>query len=1116
MKKRLFSLCIMLTAMTVSMRAGVKIDATHFPDENFRKCLSDKRIDQNQDGYLNDEELDAVKELNLNNKGIKDLKGIEYFLELRELECHENELTSIDVSMQYNLKWFDCSYNKLTTLDVSRNPVLGALYCFSNKLTALDVSKNKYLTELYIAGNQIVGDAMRDLVLGMHDVNEGTAEFGVCFYGVSPDNIITVPQVNLAKDAGWRVMIHNDSGWVDYAGASPGIEISSVNFPDDNFRHIVESKAIDRDLNGFLTDDELKMATELALSKKNIKNLKGLEFFTYLMDLECANNNLTSLDITKNTELTRLDCSYNSLTSLDLSKNTKLKEVFCFSNKLTALDLSKNKNLGWLWIAGNQIEGDAMLKLVLSLPDRTEPKGELGACVEGASPDNVITVQQASLAKDKGWRVLRRGDTKWEDYDGVPTETSLIGTVFEYEDVNYKIGENNTASVTRTKDITGPILIQAYVPYKGVNYTVTSIENSAFDKGHQDKSITMVVIPPTIKVIEGEAFIDLYGLTGVYIADVAAWCNIIFKGEKSNPLEYAHHLFLTTTSEEITDLVIPEGVTNIERAAFYCCSGLKSVTIPNSVKSIGNIAFKGCSGIENVYSNIKVPFAIPNNAFEGEYTAKLTVPAGTKSAYQSATGWKNFTNIVEPSLVGTVFEYDGINYRIGENNTVAVTRTKDITGVILIPSFVIYNGVEYTVTSIEDSAFDKNHQDYTVTKVAIPSTVKSIGGEAFIDLYGLTGVYISDVAAWCNIIFGGYKSNPLEYAHHLFLTTTSEEITDLVIPEGVTTINRAAFYGGSGLKSVTIPNSVKSIDVIAFSGCSGLENVYSMIETPFAIPDNAFEGAYSATLRVPIGKKSAYQSTDGWKNFSNILEENYSGEPLGLDINATNFPDAFFRSVVSGKEIDLNQDGYLSDAELAITSLDVTGKNIKDLKGIEFFTALTQLYCSANELTSLDVSKNTALTLLYCNVNNLTSLDVSNNMALITLNCADNYLVSLDVSKNLALTELYCQGNDIAEGGMDLLINSLPITNGVLYVSMKGNSPENVITVEHVKIANDKGWKVMGSNGEDWVEFTPDGIISVYNSGDANGVWYNLNGQRVEKPGKGLYIQNGKKVIIGR
>ena len=678
---------------------------------------------------------------------------------------------------------------------------------------------------------------------------------------------------------------------MDYAGVSPGIDISSVNFPDDNFRHIVESKAIDRDLNGFLTDDELKMATELALSKKNIKNLKGLEFFTYLMDLECANNNLTSLDITKNTELTRLDCSYNSLTSLDLSKNTKLKEVFCFSNKLTALDLSKNKNLGWLWIAGNQIEGDAMLKLVLSLPDRTEPKGELGACVEGASPDNTITVQQASLAKDKGWRVLRRGDTKWEDYDGVPTETSLIGTVFEYEDVNYKIGENNTASVTRTKDITGPILIQAYVPYKGVNYTVTSIENSAFDKGHQDKSITMVVIPPTIKVIEGEAFIDLYGLTGVYIADVAAWCNIIFKGEKSNPLEYAHHLFLTTTSEEITDLVIPEGVTNIERAAFYCCSGLKSVTIPNSVKSI---------------------------------------------------------------------------------------------------------------------------------------------------------------------------------------------------------------------------------DVIAFSGCSGLENVYSMIETPFAIPDNAFEGAYSATLRVPIGKKSAYQSTDGWKNFSNILEENYSGEPLGLDINATNFPDAFFRSVVSGKEIDLNQDGYLSDAELAITSLDVTGKNIKDLKGIEFFTALTQLYCSANELTSLDVSKNTALTLLYCNVNNLTSLDVSNNMSLITLNCADNYLVSLDVSKNLALTELYCQGNDIAEGGMDLLINSLPITNGVLYVSMKGNSPENVITVEHVKIANDKGWKVMGSNGEDWVEFTPDGIISVYNSGDANGVWYNLNGQRVEKPGKGLYIQNGKKVIIGR
>ena len=857
MKKRMISLCIMLTAMTVSMRAGVKIDATHFPDANFRKCLSDKRIDKNQDGYLNDEELDAVKELNLNNKGIKDLKGIEYFQELRELECHENELTSIDVSMQYNLKWFDCSYNKLTTLDVSHNPVLGALYCFSNKLTALDVSKNKYLTELYIAGNQIVGDAMRDLVLGMHDVNEGTAEFGVCSYGVSPDNIITVPQVNLAKDAGWRVMIHNDSGWVDYAGVSPGIDISSVNFPDENFRHIVESKAIDRDLNGFLTDDEIKMTTELALSKKNIKDLKGLEFFTNLMDLECANNSLTSLDLSKNTELGRLDCSYNSLTSLDLSKNTNLREVFCFSNKLTALDLSNNKNLGWLWIAGNQIMGDAMLKLVLSLPDKYDPKGELGVCVEGASPDNVITTQQVSLAKDRGWRVLMRGDTKWEDYAGVSPGLEINSTNFP-DDIFRAIVESKAVDLDFNGFLTDEEIRQTK-------------ELSLRDKG--------------IK--------DLKGLE-----------------------------FLT----ELVDL--------------------------------------DCS-------------------------------------YNSLT-------------------------------SLDVTKNAKLTRL--------------------DCSYNSGIKSLDLSK-------NTELREMYCFSCGLTALDVSNnkMLAWLYIAGNQIEGLPMQQ-----LVLSLHDV-----------------YEGNGEFGV------------CFDGVS---------------PDNVI----TAPL-VGLAKDA------GWRvlKFNGSKWEDYAGVSPGLDINATNFPDAFFRSIVSDKIIDQNQDGYLNDAELlAVTELEVSGKDIKDLKGIEYFTALKQLWCSGNSLTSLDVSKNTALTLLYCNVNNLTSLDVSKNISLTNLNCADNILTSLDVSKNLALKELFCQGNNITGDGMALLVNSLPIIDGMLYVCIKGNSPENVITVEQVKVANDKRWKVLGLDGDLWVEFTPDGIISIYNSDDVDGDWYNLNGQRIGTPSKGLYIHNGKKVVI--
>ena len=81
--------------------------------------------------------------------------------------------------------------------------------------------------------------------------------------------------------------------------------------------------------------------------------------------------------------------------------------------------------------------------------------------------------------------------------------------------------------------------------------------------------------------------------------------------------------------------------------AFYYCSGLTSISIPNSVTSIGNYAFYYCSGLKDVISEIKTPFEISENVFSVYSTAKLTVPSGTKSAYQSTNYWNKFSNIVE-------------------------------------------------------------------------------------------------------------------------------------------------------------------------------------------------------------------------------------------------------------------------------------------------------------------------------------------------------------------------------------------------------------------------------------------------------------------------------------
>jgi Leucine-rich repeat (LRR) protein len=93
--------------------------------------------------------------------------------------------------------------------------------------------------------------------------------------------------------------------------------------------------------------------------------------------------------------------------------------------------------------------------------------------------------------------------------------------------------------------------------------------------------------------------------------------------------------------------------------------------------------------------------------------------------------------------------------------------------------------------------------------------------------------------------------------------------------------------------------------------------------------------------------------------------------------------------------------------------ISVPGKNITSLSGIEYFTSLTRLDCEQNQLTALDVSKNTALTVLICGENQLTAFDVSMNVNLTRLECSNNQLTTIDVSKNTNLTELNCSKNQL-------------------------------------------------------------------------------------------------------
>ena len=137
-------------------------------------------------------------------------------------------------------------------------------------------------------------------------------------------------------------------------------------------------------------------------------------------------------------------------------------------------------------------------------------------------------------------------------------------------------------------------------------------------------------------------------------------------------------------------------------------------------------------------------------------------------------------------------------------------------------------------------------------------------------------------------------------------------------------------------------------------------------------------------------------------------------------INSTNFPDANFRSWLLE-----NFPGYIHDGHVNNWGVfNLSGMNISDLKGIEYFTNLSSLNISNNNLTSVDLSHNTNLEDLYCSNNQLTSLNLSNLSNLEVLDCSNNKLTSLSVtyksylktlncSNNTLLTTLYCYSDDL-------------------------------------------------------------------------------------------------------
>ena len=190
-------------AATDSDDSGYVENTNTFPDDAFWSYLL-KYVDKNRNGTLSQEERYAVTKIDVNNKNITSLKGIEFFPNLKKLDCDDNQLTELDVSQNPALKYLNCSHNRLTSLDVSENPALWNLNCDDNQLTKLDVSKNLALLDLYCDDNQLTSlDVSQNTNLAFLSCDNNKIDINIEETSRTFD-LSTLPGFDVSKATNWK------------------------------------------------------------------------------------------------------------------------------------------------------------------------------------------------------------------------------------------------------------------------------------------------------------------------------------------------------------------------------------------------------------------------------------------------------------------------------------------------------------------------------------------------------------------------------------------------------------------------------------------------------------------------------------------------------------------------------------------------------------------------------------------------------------------------------------------------------------------------------------------------------------------------------------------------
>ncbi|GHV03943.1 hypothetical protein FACS189416_1260 [Bacteroidia bacterium] len=384
-----------------------------------------------------------------------------------------------------------------------------------------------------------------------------------------------------------------------------------------------------------------------------------------------------------------------------------------------------------------------------------------------------------------------------------------------------------------------------------IGNTVTRIGRRAFTLCSNLEAIT---IPSGVAEIEAEAFYNCNRLAAIEVDAASTYYastgGVLYNKDKT-------HLHTYPMGKSGTAFGIPGTVTSIEAYAFANCNSLTDIYVRNTALTLG----------ANAFVNVNLA------------SRTLHIPSGAGAAYQSAP-WSTF---------GTKKEYQyatngGLDWSL-EDGKLIVSGTGIIYGFPWLwenRQSIFTLVIEEGVTGIGNSVFSSFNN---LTSVTISNTVANIGASAFAYCTHLTSIGVDAASAYFSlldgVLYNKAQSTLVAYPHGKSGKTftipasvtiieagafSSDNLTSIVIPEGVTKIREQAFYGCRSLNSITIPASVDSIGGYALA-CYNLSDVIVKWTTPLPIAPDVFEGIGVITLYIPTGTKPAYLAADVWKDF---------------------------------------------------------------------------------------------------------------------------------------------------------------------------------------------------------------------------------------------------------